>query len=393
MIKIAALKSPLGDLGVGNDYKCMRYAILLYSLIILLLQSCNKKHEVLEELEELKEEIAKEDEPVSRTILVYMAADNDLSDDAYVDLEEMQRGFTEKGTNLLVFIDPADDVPQILEITPGGSKTVKVYPEFNSADAVKMGQVLSEMIRMYPADESGLILWSHGTSWLPAGSRLRSFGRDNGKQMNIPDLANNLPAHFDFILFDACLMGSVEVAYELKDKADYIIASSTETIYEGFPYDLIITELLQTKIDFNAVAESYFDYYNAQDGAYRSATISVIETRYLPELAYSLKELFENNAVNLQAFDRTSVQRLDTFNEQYVFDLSDFVDKLFPDANKTDFKAQLNRIVRYKNHTPQFLLEYNINTYCGLSCYIPHPERNDLTMYYKTLKWYKDVYP
>jgi len=373
----------------------MKYVIVLLkcSLIILLLQSCNKKHEVLEELEELKEEIPKEDEPVSRTIFVYMAADNDLSDDAYIDLEEMQRGFAEKGANLVVFIDPADDVPQIWEIMPGGSNTVKVYPEFNSADAVKMGQVLSEMINMYPADESGLILWSHGTSWLPSGSRLRSFGRDNGKQMNISDLANNLPAHFDFIMFDACLMGSVEVAYELKDKADYIIASSTETIYEGIPYDLMIPELLQTKIDFNAVAQSYFDYYNAQDGVYRSATISVIETRYLPELACSLKQLFENNTVNLQTFDRTSVQRLDVFEEQYVFDLSDFVDKLFPEANKTDFKAQLNGIVRYKNHTPQFLTEYDINTYCGLSCYIPHPARNDLTAYYKTLKWYNDAYP
>jgi len=352
-------------------------------LLVFFLFSFNSCH---------KHEVLKKDDPISRTILVYMAADNDISEDAYADLEEMKQGFAAKGTNLIVFIDPADDAPQILEITPEGSKTVKVYPEFNSADAVKMGQVLSEMISMYPAREYGLILWSHGTSWLPAGSRLRSFGHDSGKQMNIPDLANNLPVHFDFILFDACLMGSVEVAYELKDKTDYIIASPTETIAEGFPYDRIIPRLIQPKIDFNAVAQSYFDYYNVQQGAYRSATISVVETRYLPELAYSLKELFENNAVNLQTFDRTSVQRLDVFDEQYVFDLSDFVDKLFPDANKTDFMVQLNRVVRYKNHTPQFLLEYHINTCCGLSCYIPHPARNDLTAYYKTLKWYNDVY-
>jgi len=186
-------------------------------------------------------------------------------------------------------------------------------------------------------------------------------------------------------------MASVEVVYELKDKTDYMIASSTETIYEGFPYDMIIPELIQPKIDFNAVAYAHFDYYNAQDGAYRSATISVIETRCLPDLAYSLKPLFENSAASLQSFDRTSVQRLDVSEEQYVFDLSDFVANILPDANRAGFITQLNKVVRYKNHTPQFILEYDINTYCGLSCYIPHPGRNDLTAYYKTLKWYSDA--
>ena len=95
-----------------------------------------------------------------------------------------------------------------------------------------MKQVLNDIIQMYPAQEYRLILWSHGTSWLPAGSSLRSFGEDSGKQMNIPDLAENLPIKFDFILFDACLMGSVEVVYELKEKANFIISSSTETIFK-----------------------------------------------------------------------------------------------------------------------------------------------------------------
>lgn len=31
--------------------------------------------------------------------------------------------------------------------------------------------------------------------------------------------------HFDIIVFYACLMSMVEVAYELKDRADYLVAS------------------------------------------------------------------------------------------------------------------------------------------------------------------------
>jgi hypothetical protein len=77
---------------------------------------------------------------IERTIIVYMAADNDLSIDAYVDLEEIKQGFSEMGSNLIVFLDPADDVPQLLKIAAKGEQQVKSYPEFNSVDWLKKGR-------------------------------------------------------------------------------------------------------------------------------------------------------------------------------------------------------------------------------------------------------------
>lgn len=324
-----------------------------------------------------------------RTIIVYMAADNDLSADALNDIEEMKEGYRDNGIHLIAFVDLAREAPYLLEITPDSGKTVKIYPEINSADATQMREILADVTSLYPAHSYGLILWSHATSWLPAGLPLKSFGRDHGKEIDIPDLASALLVHFDFILFDACLMGAVEIAYELKDKTDIFIASSTETIYTGFPYDKIIPELLKPKINFRSAAQSYFDYYNNMQGAYRSATISVIETRYLSELSNQLKLIFENNAV-VQSFDRTSIQRLDVYEEQYCFDLLDFVNVAFPYSDKSAFVNQLNQTVVYKAHTPMFLSEYEIKTYCGLSCYIPHLLRNDLNRYYSSLQWYID---
>lgn len=337
-----------------------------------------------------KEEIKKN--PTIRTIIVYMAADNSLYNDISTSLQQMEQGLSEKGVNLIVFIAQPEENSQLLEIHQGGKTLVKTYPaELNAADAAVLKEIIQEIISLYPAKEYGLILWSHGTSWMPASSQLRSFANDFGAQMNIPDLANSLPVKFKFILFDACMMGSAEVEYELKDKADYIIASSTETIYTGFQYDSLIPELIQTTIDFNAVAQSYYDYYNALSGEYQSATVSVVQTQYLSDLAAAMKRLCENNPVNMDAFDRTSVQRLDVYQEQYTFDLFDFVNRIFPDANKEDFIMQLNKVVLCKYHTPQFILKYYINTYCGLSCYIPVPGRDDLNAYYKTLKWYQNA--
>ncbi|MDR2774095.1 MAG: hypothetical protein LBC19_05025 [Tannerella sp.] len=326
---------------------------------------------------------------VSRTLIVYMAADNDLSMDALADIEEMKQGFSETGVHLVVFVDVPDEAPYLLEIGKNKSERIKTYDELNSADVETLHKVINEIIALYPAEKYGLILWSHGTSWMPAGTTLRSFGKDSGREMNIVDLAESLPVKFDFILFDACLMGSVEVAYELKDKTDYILASSTETIYEGFPYDEIIPELSKPQVDLPQAAQRYFDYYNSLQGAYRSATVSVIDTRELSRLAGEMNKIVSENEPDV-SFERTSVQRLDVYDEQYTFDLADFIEKAFPDADKSAFIAQLNRAVLHKNATPEFLSGYEINAYCGLSCYIPHPLRPDLNEYYGTLSWYID---
>lgn len=339
---------------------------------------------------------AKEDEVMpeiysERTIIVYMSADNDLSTDAIDDIEEMKKGYSGNGVNLVAFVDLARESPYLLEITSGSGKVVKTYNEINSASTAQMQEVLMDIIKLYPARSYGLILWSHGTSWLPANTSLRSFGRDHGSEMNIPDLSMSLPIYFDFILFDACLMGSVEVAYELKDRTGYIIASSMEIIYRGFPYDRVIPELIKPAIDYTSVGRHYFDYYDNMKGAYRSATISVIETRYLRELALQLKRLFDENTTNAYPLDRASVQRLDTYEEQYCFDLEDFVNTAFPGENKSQFINTLDDVIIYKAHTPLFLSKYEIATYSGLSCYIPLPEREDLNSYYKTLAWCKDT--
>jgi len=325
----------------------------------------------------------------AHTLIIYMAADNDLSEDAVNNLQKIKEGYRNTGAKLLVFIDTAKEEPELLEINEKGTTLLKKYPEFNSVSAEGIKNVLNDAISLYPSESYGLVLWSHGTSWLPAGVRLKSpkaFGDDKGKQLNITDLADALPVKFDFILFDACLMGAVEVAYELKEKTNYILAPSTETIADGFPYDIIVPELLSAKPDLKKTAKLYFDFYNSQYAEYRSATVSVINTQELNALSEEMKKLIQSEGFHFQSFNRSAVQRLDTYSEQYHFDLLDFIEKSFI-SDKTAFKAQLNRTILYKAHTPRFIEMYEIRTYCGLSCYIPHFQCNDLNTYYSTLKW------
>ena len=329
-----------------------------------------------------------EEVPPTRTVIAYLAADNDLWEDALRSIEEMKSGFQEGGARLIVFADIADEAPCILEIGSNTVTTVKIYPECNSADANQMREILEDITTMYPADSYGLILWSHGSSWLPSGVRLRSFGYDNGRQMNIPELAAALPVRFDYILFDACLMGSVEVAYELRQKTNFIVASSMPMLYTGFPYEDILPGLLSPHPDLRKVAEEYFNYYQQiMTGIYQSATIAVIDTRELEKLALATRRVIENQPFDRLAFDRTSVQRLDTYQEQYLFDFMDFINKFFPEADKSELLGQLNKTVLYKAHTARFMNQFEIKTFCGLSCYIPLESREDLNAYYQQLGW------
>lgn len=318
-----------------------------------------------------------------------MAADNDLSNDAQLNIRQMQRGYRETEINFIVFVDANDKPPYLLKIKENGCDTIQTFSELNSASPQTLNYILRETTQRYPANTYGLVLWSHASSWLPEGVQLRSFGRDGNSEINIPELAKSLPVHFDFIVFDACLMGSVEALYELRGKTNYVITSSAETLTDGFPYAQLMPEFLQKNVNLRKIAESYFDFYNQKENAERSATVAWIDVRELANLAKEMSKLISENQV--QPIDRSTVQRLDVLSKQYHFDLLDFVNKTFPQADKTDFVSQLNKTVLYKAHTLQLLGMYDINTYCGLSCYIPLSNRPDVNNYYKTLQWYSDA--
>jgi len=329
------------------------------------------------------------DDPVDRTIIVFMAADDNLSENATKNIKAMQDGYKEKGANLIVFIDdPVNNTRQIQRITDSGNTILKTYTESNSVYAIQMNEVLNDIIAMYPSESYGLVLWSHGNSWLPSSKQTRAFGADVNRQINISDLAAALPVWFDFILIDACLMGTVEVAYELRDKTDFLIASPTEVVDLGFPYKPIVHELLKNKPDLTNMAKEYFDFYNKKEGKNQSATIAVIKTNELENLATVTNQMIGNRKFDMKTFSRTLVQRFEMNSVQCnTFDFLDFLENAFADADFEPLKAQLKKTVPYQAHTPRFFDEYDILTFCGLGCYIPNPQRNDLNTYYQQLDW------
>ncbi len=332
-----------------------------------------------------------------KTVLVYMVGNNNLSGTAEVNLADIQKGFIpqqDKG-NILVYYHIANQDPILLNIIKQESgkvvaDTVYKFPERNSATAKSLTNALQVTKTMFPADEYGLILWSHGTGWLPEGiySQTRSFGSEEGKEINIPELAKALPYKVSYIIFDACLMGGIETAYELKDSTDHLLFSPTEVLAAGFPYSKIMQPLFSYPTDLEGVAKEYYNHYNSMSGEMRSATVSLVKTSELEGVASAAKEIFAEHRDKIATLNMNDIQRYFRFNKHWFYDLEDFINKIASAEQAATFKQALDKAVIYKAATPYFL-EIQIVRYSGISTYIPNPSDTELDKYYKNFAWNK----
>lgn len=335
---------------------------------------------------------------VNKMVLVYMEANNDLRAEALNSIDQMEKAAANLDGVLLVYLKTSTGSAQLLKIKHDtqigkiGSEVLKTFVANTPMDPVLMKEVITEAQTAYPAAHYGLVLWSHATAWAPPknnGIRTESFGRDGGVEMDLIDLKNALPNNLEFILFDACNMGGVEVLYELKDKAQYILASPTETLAESFPYQKITPLLFQGPDQLKEVAQQYYNYYQAYADDRQSAAVVLVKTSELEPLAQQMKNLVQLQKVKGSPFIREQVQRLDfTVNFPVAnYDFGDFLDKNFAPNELSAIKQQLQKTILYKQATAKFL-GVPIYSFSGLSCYIPYKEDGQLG-YYKKLQWYQ----
>lgn len=341
-----------------------------------------------------------------------MVGDNNLSKYTSNNLRSIVAGAGNSAINkcnLLVYIDDLSGAPRLYKVGRNGqcvvdSIRVKTYPEQNSADKDIMNAIITDVFDTYPADEKGLFLWSHGTAWLPSNlNNLRAFGQDGSNWMEINDLKEALPNGLDYIVFDACYMANVEVAYALKDRCGFILGSSAEIMGEGFPYSLTIPTLLSgTSLETRLIeaCDGFYNYYNSKTGDSQTANISLVRTAGLNDLASACKTLLSGRYVNGQMVDPSQnglqLQALDyltsPYSYSYLYDFADYM-SLLDGQNKTDLASV---VVHCKTTASAYFAnpgeKKKIATYCGLSVYVPQVRNPLLNEWYKQLDWYKAVY-
>lgn len=350
--------------------------------------------------------------PVDRTVLIYMAADNSLNSYGYTNLQLLANSVTRRNLregNLLVYLDsrtPSGEYtaePKIIKIEFDENgvlvqNVVKKYPEHNSGSAEVLSNVISFAVSEYPAKEYGLILWSHGSGWLPSNPNYtKAFGQDGNSWIETNDLALAIPDNvFDFVVFDACYMGAVEVAFALRNKSDLFLASPTEIIADGFPYGEMVDYLFATKADIEGLARAYFKFYaEHKQTAYRSATISLVKTSELESLAAVTREIVYGKEEEIGHINIDLLQCFDRNAYHSMFDMGEFLEKIATPQQYATFTNQMNKTIIYKAHTDSFLINqggFLIKRYSGLSSYIPVKRYPKLNPEYYKLDSYKTVY-
>ncbi len=346
----------------------------------------------------------------NRTVLVYMLADNNLATTYNYDqdnIRAMGDALAQADINghLVIYYAGADAAPTLQEIKHTGNnqytiEVVKRYDNSNVSTSVNtIKEVIHDVKDLYNTRSYGLIFWSHATGWLPQNhlytSSLHrapsSFGKEGDDNLTI-DINNLQQAldgnYFDFILFDACLMGSVEVAYELRNTCRYIIASPTETLGSGFPYRNITPLLFNDEIDYEQVCNCYYDTYIAP-GSLETGTITLIKTEALDRLATLCKETIRQYDGNIST---SSIQYYDRTNPHVFYDIDDYMRHISDEEMYTAFTECLAEVVPYKAASATFI-NIPIRHYSGLSCYIVGSS-NDFVIeeYYAQLKWYNYIY-
>lgn len=213
------------------------------------------------------------------TILIYMAADNNLESEAIEDIWEMETSKLNcKNTNILFLLDrsPSYDISngnwsgtKMFSLKTGRSNNSRTMisteinceelglvagkeNELDLSDTYVLANAVSFMMNNFKSNHYGLIMWGHGTGWRGSEEKIEknkgfAFDSTSGTYMSLQQMKNGIKSglqdkKLDFIGFDTCFGGEVEVFYELKDLALYGIGSPGLLVSSGWNYTTLLND-------------------------------------------------------------------------------------------------------------------------------------------------------
>ena len=321
------------------------------------------------------------------TLMVYMIGSDleSISGFATDDLEEMMNAEFGDNVNLIVMTGGAlswnnyfvsSDTCQYWQIKDGSAIPVNEdLGLISMTNTNTLTNFIKDTTIAFPANRYGLIFWDHG------GGTMAGFGSDENfpeESLDINEISKSIEytgVKFDFIGFDACLMGTVETALALESCSDYLIASEELVPGTGWYYTDWLTELgkdtsLSTLELGVQITDDFIEYYNL---SYLStpATLSVIELRQIPHTYSVLCNYFYNASLLLQdngyhefSNARNNAKEFGEGDMEQI-DVIDFVNQLDIAGSNQVIEAVENS-VKYHSNT------MSIDDSYGLAIYFPY---------------------
>jgi cysteine peptidase C11 family protein len=392
------------------------------------------------------------------TWLIYMAGDNNLEGAGKEDLDEMQIVGSDSKINIVVQFDTEQNKTTRYLVEKNNLKVLQEMPGVNCGDPKVLTDFIKWGTKNYPANYYLVNVWNHGGGWenLPADynwenvrssnplkqSKIKQFRRalfvttikkihrkirsspnperliamDVGSQDYLDNqelrkaIFDALPngRKIDILGCDACLMNMVEICYENKDVADYMVGSEEVEPGSGWPYTMILKKLavnpeMTPRELSKVVTQEYGKYYDNEGDkiADQFVTQSAIDLAQVNSLADSVNELAEilikdlNNVLPGVTVAKDKAQRFST--PEYI-DLLSFCEQLTKRLpNNNEVKDAVKKISDKINGPTSSLVIANVTwgdtvkDANGVSIYFPTAQNysadySDL-LFSKDCKW------
>lgn len=271
----------------------------------------------------------------SSTILIYAVGSDLESQQGRLtdDLEEILRGQPNQNTNILIQTGGTlnyhnnymtDGASERFEVIGGQLKKHESRIQTAASDPNTLRDFLIWGKAVAPSERYMLVLWDHGYG------TMGGFGADElneRKTMKVSELSGAIEASdmfFDLIVFDACLMGTVETAYALRNHGKYLIASEDSIPAAGLYYTTWIGAMERNpQISTERVGRLILDSFTLHSGIEASMPTTMAMMKL--SQAELLVRAIENSKFDSSPTDLASHSELLGKNDG-IFDQYDLID-------------------------------------------------------------------
>ena len=344
-----------------------------------------------------------------RTLICYVCGDNNLSSDAKENITSLiLQGSKEIGKDnmIVVVVDNQKTNPTLIHVRNGEyTKSEPYETDFYMTDPEKMRQILTYIMNEYKSNSYALLLWGHSTGWMMerdtiAYPNTRGYGSDNigetgsgiDKWINYTAMGkvfSQLPAKFDVIIGDICLLQCVEIAYELRNYTNYIVGAPSEVPGYGLPYDSVIKYMFgSSEEDYKVLANAI---YNNTKGSYQVPT-SLVKTSALEDLRQATLSLVKSGKLEAEHCNFNDVIYYFRFEGcPIMYDMQNIMLNNLDSNSYTEWKKAFDNAVVYRAAGSQWNtgLKYPIfndftvseENYGGLSMFVPNTVYNTMYIY------------
>ena len=205
-----------------------------------------------------------------------------------------QTGGTEQWTNEVFDAKKAERYV----IENGDITLADSVPLSNMGDSDTLKDFLSWGVSKYPAEKMGVIFWDHGSGSIN-GVCFDELNEDDSltlSEMNtaLSDVYADMTDQFEFIGFDACLMGTVETANIMSTYARYMYGSQETEPGTGWDYTSIANILAEKPESDGAqlgknVADSFYDECKLTESENR-CTMTIIDLQKIDDFIVSFND-------------------------------------------------------------------------------------------------------